>query len=173
MGFYRDMGSVINAVIDDICENETLIKYIYYPDTKIDPLTKSVVANPKSLIYQNIFPMPKVIETEEKQRVLIMVDIQKVDPNRSGVNTTKDFVITFDIVCHIESWVIVGNKLRPFEIADELNDMFNCKYTAKSIGRLIPLTPALQKMQYNKYFMGYKMAFKGVAFDVVESRFNT
>ena len=91
-------------IVDKMLNNENLKKLLYYP-------VKDAYAQPNltqeqslSLIHKNIRVIPKIQIDEEVESYVI---------------------ITFDIICHMDTWVMNGYQLRPYKIMGEIDGMLN------------------------------------------------
>ena len=112
-------------IMDRIVENKNLQKLIYYntPDALSQPnLTEEQMSD---LIKNNIKFVPKIHVDQLVETYLLI--------NFDGFQETynpefRDNVIEFDIICHIDQWMLKDFKLRPFRIAAELDSMLNNKH---------------------------------------------
>ena len=119
-------------IMDRIFENRNLQKLLYYntPDALDRPrLTEEQM---ESLIVNNIKFVPKIKADKLVETYLLI--------NFDAFQTTdnpefRDNIIEFDIICHIDQWMLRDFKLRPFRIAAELDSMLNKKHLT-NMGRM-------------------------------------
>lgn len=112
-------------IMDRIFENRNLQKLLYYntPDALDRPrLTEEQM---ESLIVNNIKFVPKIkVDKLVETYLLINFDAFQTTSNPEF----RDNIIEFDIICHIDQWMLRDFKLRPFRIAAELDSMLNKKH---------------------------------------------
>lgn len=119
-------------IMDRIFENRNLQKLLYYntPDALDRPrLTEEQM---ESLIVNNIKFVPKIkVDKLVETYLLINFDAFQTTSNPEF----RDNIIEFDIICHIDQWMLRDFKLRPFRIAAELDSMLNKKHLT-NMGRM-------------------------------------
>ena len=103
-------------ILDRIASNQNLQKLLYY-NTK-DALSRHSLTEEQfqSLIENNIKFVPKIKADQLVETYLLI--------NFDGFKETynpefRDNIIEFDIICHIDQWMLRDFKLRPFRIAAE------------------------------------------------------
>jgi hypothetical protein len=169
-GIYLTAELIINEMISDLISNQTLMKYVVYDDTSIDPATKPNVLNPSQYIFKpeypevntyRIFQIHKIPAVEENQKTIIsayLVKTKKIEDNP----TYKDFIIAFDVITHININAIKGCKLRLLRILNEIDKVYNQKYTSQSIKKLFALDDTY--IEYNNNFCGYRLLYSATNF---------
>lgn len=112
-------------ILDRIASNQNLQKLLYY-NTK-DALSRHALTEEQfqSLIENNIKFVPKIKADQLVETYLLI--------NFDGFKETynpefRDNIIEFDIICHIDQWMLRDFKLRPFRIAAELDSMLDKKH---------------------------------------------
>lgn len=112
-------------IMDRIFENRSLQKLLYYNTP--DALNRKDLDEEQmqSLIENNIKFVPKIKVDKLVENYLLI--------NFDGFQTTynpefRDNIIEFDIICHIDQWMLRDFKLRPFRIAAELDSMLDKKH---------------------------------------------
>ena len=112
-------------ILDRIASNQNLQKLLYY-NTK-DALSRHSLTEEQfqSLIENNIKFVPKIKADQLVETYLLI--------NFDGFKETYnpefiDNIIEFDIICHIDQWMLKDFKLRPFRIAAELDSMLDKKH---------------------------------------------
>lgn len=117
----KDLFSIVQKFI----ENKNLNKLLYY-QTK-DALKKEDLTSEQtvSLIHKNIRVVPKLpVEEEENSYIIITFDSFVTNANNPEF---RDNVITFDIICHLDNWLMENYQLRPYMIMGEIDKMLNKK----------------------------------------------
>lgn len=116
----------MNILVDLIMKNDNLKKMLYY--TSKDCLEKLKLTEDQSLelFQKNIKIVPKLyIDPEVLNYVFIFFD--NFVPNATNPEFRSN-LIEFDIVCHVDQWLMKDFQLRPFRIAAELDSMINDKH---------------------------------------------
>lgn len=115
----KDLFNIVNKLMS----NHNLKKLLYYPVK--NALTKEPLTQEQSLglIHKNIRVTPKLtVEEEVESYVIITFDGFTTNPNNPEY---RDNIITFDIICHLDTWVMDNYQLRPYKIMGEIDGMFN------------------------------------------------
>ena len=112
-------------IMDRIFENKALQKLLYYNTP--DALSRHELNEEQmqSLIVNNIKFVPKIkVDKLVENYLLINFDSFQETYNPEF----RDNVIEFDIICHIDQWMLKDFKLRPFRIAAEIDSMLDKKH---------------------------------------------
>jgi hypothetical protein len=151
---FIDVGYDLKRILDKILTNNTLVKLLYYNDTNVSTKTNLTNAQKIALIgdYIKIVPkLPKDIET--KNYIVIQMDRFTTSGDDSRF---KSFILSFDILCHSDNWVMDDYMLRPFKIMQELDTMFN-------MSKLHSLGPinfvSANQLVINENLMGYSLNY--------------
>lgn len=147
----------LEIIVDLILNNKRIQKLLYY--TTPDALKKPDLTEEQaiSLLNNNIRIIPKMtIDPEVKNYLYIIFD-------EFGTNNTnpefQDNTILFHIICHYSQWQLKDFKLRPFQIAAEIETMLKLKRLT-GIGEL-EFVGATQ-FNYTDEFMGIGMVFNTI-----------
>lgn len=168
MGVYKSARKLLNEMIQDIVTNQFIMKYVVYDRCDIDPLALPNIDNPIQYLYnpQNpnpdnfeyrIFQIPKIPTVEETKKTIITGRIFETKEIRNNPYF-KDYVVAFDIISHIDLWAIKGGLIRPLEIMELINELYNQKYTTNSMKPLYPKSDPY--IQYNNLFCGYRLIYE-------------
>lgn len=117
----KDLFSIVTKIIG----NEKLKKLLFY-QTK-DALDKRNLTNEESLslLHKNIRVIPK-IEKDEFEETYMIITFDNFLTNETNPEF-RDNTITFDIICHLDNWIMENYSLRPYLIMGELDGMLNNK----------------------------------------------
>ena len=147
----------LEIIVDLILNNKRIQKLLYY--TSPDALSKPNLTEEQtvSLINRNIKIVPKLtIDPDVKNYIYILFD----DFQRNQTNPHyQDNTIYFDIICHYSQWQLKDFKLRPYQIAAEIETMLKLKKLS-GLGDLI-LIGGVQRI-YSDEFMGFTLIFETV-----------
>jgi hypothetical protein len=151
---FSDIGSDLRGILDRILKNDMLIKLLYYNDLNVSTKPNLTNAQKVALVgdYIKIVPrLPKDIELKN----YIVIQMDRFAPV-GDENRFKSFVLSFDILCHSDNWVMDDYMLRPFKIMQELDTMFN-------MSKLHSLGPinfiSADQLVINEDLMGYSLNY--------------
>lgn len=121
-------------IIDEILNNQNICKYLYY-NTK-NPLGESNLTLPaNSLKLTKVYPCRiNTAITDECTQLRIYYPGAKLN----AVGATEDIWVSFDILCHINLWLIndgTNSLIRPYEIMKELTNLFD--QSLSTVGKLV------------------------------------
>lgn len=129
MAMEKDMG----IIIDYILKNENLKKLLYYPTKDYDIRPNLTQEESISLFGSHIRLIPHLpVDPDIKSYLIISFDNFIENANNPEF---RDNTIEFDILCHYNQWNLKDFKLRPYQIAAELDTMLN-KQHLTGIGTL-------------------------------------
>lgn len=121
MSKFKHLNENITNVLLAVIGNQKLCKLIAYNTD--NPYDEPDIDAP-SLISHKIHLSPKIPEatTEMASFLNIYFDTFRLTRN----NGLKEGLIVFDIVCHLDLWVMGGTgMIRPLSILHEVDEMFN------------------------------------------------
>lgn len=78
-----------------------------------------------SMFGQQIKIIPK-LKVEQPEFTYVIISFDNFTPNMTNP-AFRDNIVSFDIVCHFDSWNLGNFQLRPYKIAAEIDSMFNNK----------------------------------------------
>lgn len=121
---FKNIEKDLAYVVTKIMENEKLLKLLSLKENQLEALSSE---EKKKIMDKCIKIVPKITTIDEKDPwsyVIIVFD--DITPNE-GNPEYRDKVLYFDIVCHFDTWNMGDFKLRPYQIAGELDKMFDKK----------------------------------------------
>ena len=113
-------------IVKDLLGNNNLKKLLFYEDKNCLSLPNLNAEQTASLIDQQIMICPKV-EIDKSMFSYILITFDEFIPNDTNPEY-RDNLITFNIVCHFNSWNLGDFQLRPYKIAGEIDSMFDGKH---------------------------------------------
>lgn len=115
----KDLDIIISSMLKD----DRLKKLLYY--TSPDALSKPPLTEKESiaLLSKNIKLVPK-LKVDKDVLNYIIVGMDYFSDNETNPEF-RDNKIFFDIVCHFDQWQLEDIKLRPYQIASEIDTLFN------------------------------------------------
>ena len=115
----KDLFKIVQKFIN----NEKLKKLLFYPVK--DALDRKDLTSEETLglLHKNIRVIPKLQVNEDVQSYIII----GFDGFTTNVKNPeyRDNIITFDVICHFDSWVMENYQLRPYLIMGEIDGMLN------------------------------------------------
>jgi hypothetical protein len=132
--------------------SQNLCKYLQY--TSKDPLSEPDIADTSTLLFNRIFPVPKLPSTEDAGSFLTVIfeDIRLGNQNPNFKNS----LISFRIICHIDEWRMNG-ALRPYALMNEIDELFNDQNVV-GIGKM--KFDRSTFLYANAKYMGYRLDYK-------------
>jgi len=134
-----------------VLQNQNLCKLINYNTS--NPLNEPDLDDPSSLLFQKIYPLPKLPDTDTEKCSFLNIFFDDFRLPNLGV---KEGYINFDVICHIDLWRIDG-MIRPFSILHEIDEMFNYERIA-GIRKL--LFDRVKYLYVNEKYTGYRASYK-------------
>ena len=115
----KDLFKIVQKFIN----NEKLKKLLFYPVK--DALDRKDLTGEETLglLHKNIRVIPKLQVSEDVQSYII-IGFDGFITNAKNPEY-RDNIITFDVICHFDSWVMENYQLRPYLIMGEIDGMLN------------------------------------------------
>ena len=115
----KDLFKIVQKFIN----NEKLKKLLFYPVK--DALDRKDLTSEETLglLHKNIRVIPKLQVSEDVQSYII-IGFDGFITNAKNPEF-RDNIITFDVICHFDSWVMENYQLRPYLIMGEIDGMLN------------------------------------------------
>ena len=115
----KDLFKIVQKFIN----NEKLKKLLFYPVK--DALDRKNLTSEETLglLHKNIRVIPKLQVNEDVQSYII-IGFDGFITNAKNPEY-RDNIITFDVICHFDSWVMENYQLRPYLIMGEIDGMLN------------------------------------------------
>lgn len=115
----KDMG----LIVDYILKNENLKKLLYYTTKDCEKQPKLTEDQSLELFGKNIKIVPQ-LQVDGEILNYIIVNFDNFTPNANNPEF-RDNIIEFDIICHFDQWNLQDFRLRPYQIAAELDSMLD------------------------------------------------
>lgn len=112
------------AEVVGLCmRNDRLKRLLYYTDKHALSLPKLNQDQSFSLLNEQIKIVPKLkVDPDTKPYIIISMDSFRPMNN---LTTFRSIVLSFDILCAYDHWLLDDFKLRPYSIAGEIDGMIN------------------------------------------------
>lgn len=153
MARFKELNQNLEKILIQLAENQNLCKLLTV-NTKT-PLESPDIPDTYDLIFKNIYPMPKIPDTQENESSFVTVWFDDFNRKPKSVSF-KNNIITFCILCHINLWRLEG-ELRPYAILHEIDEMFNQK-RGMGIGEL--QIESGRFLWVNNFYSGYQVQYR-------------
>jgi len=145
-------------IIWKLLSSQDLCKLIYYSSD--NPLGEVDISDTRSLLFNEIYPIPKIPDSESKASSLLTLVF---DDMRLTNVAIKNSIISINVMCHIDLWRLSGQSaLRPFLIMNQIDEMLNNERVV-GLGKMV-----FDKSRFifiDKFYSGYRMDYKIVDFN--------
>ena len=125
----KDLFNIVQKLIN----NDSLKKLLYYPVKDALSQPKLTTEQALGLMNRNIRVCPR-LPVEEEIESYVLISFDGFAPNDNNPEF-RDNLITFDIICHMDTWVMENYQLRPYMIMGEIDGMLN-KSKLNGIGEI-------------------------------------
>lgn len=155
MGFYDNLDNIINRMATMLLQNEDFVKYLYYNDP--EPLSHEKVNNPLDLVGISLLKQPKSENIVKEEGTIVEIFFAGDKPSNSNSGLTTTYIITINIICHVNSWRINGG-IRPYRLLSIIDSTFSGKKISDiTLGQVVPLGSNGMKFADNWY--GFKLNY--------------
>ena len=112
-------------ITEKFIENENLKKLLFHQSK--DALDQECLTDAETigLLHKNIRVIPQ-LPIDEEVMSYVIVTFDNFTTNAKNPEF-RDNIITFDVICHLDTWVMNNYQLRPYMIMGEIDGMFNKK----------------------------------------------
>ncbi len=121
-GFVQ-VGRDLQLIMEKLVTNENIAKLLYYGEK--DALSKNNVdADTKLAMVNDYIRVVPVLPKDLEAKNYIIIQFDNFSPG-SDPMLTREFLISFDIFCNAQNWILNDYQLRPYAIMNEIDKMFN------------------------------------------------
>ena len=155
IGFYGNLNNLTNKMAGLLLSKQEFLKLLTYTDD--DPLTQPDIADSLSVLNTKFFLQPKPSSFTLEEGIVVEMFLGGDNPHNVNGGMLTEYVITFNILCHLSTWNIKGG-IRPYAIMSVIDSTFNNKTIKEiSIGAIRPL--GSKYMKFEDGWQGYKLAY--------------
>lgn len=153
---FSQAGKDLQLILEKLIENENIAKLLYYGEK--DALSKpNLTPTVKlSMINDYIRAVP-VLPKDYEAKNYIIVQFDSFSASSTDPMVYRDFILTFDIFCNAQNWILDNYQLRPYAIMNEIDRMFN-------ISKLNSSGPinfvGANSIIINENLLGFSIAYK-------------
>lgn len=157
----QNLGENLQLIVTRLCENQNLLKLLYYSDK--DPISQTDLTSEqiKTEIFEKLIKIiPKVGPYESAQSLVAMRVIRGDENlvNEEFLNIT----FGFEIFVPLTQWIVKSSSLRPFLIMSEIIKSLRGK-TINGLGKMVGGNFALNFL--TEEMSCYELTFKIVTYD--------
>lgn len=159
MSRFLELNQNVKIIVDTILSGQNLCKLLYYPSKS--PLLEADLSDTSILLFSSIFPTPftPTIEEDAKSIITIVLDDFALGRDNNAFKTSK---IVFNVLIHLDLWLLDDTKIRPYSILNEIDTLFNQQRIA-TIGKLEFVSS--RWISVNNKWHGYQILFKNCDFN--------
>lgn len=97
MARFKELQFQLDKTIDLLLSNQNLCKLLTVYQEGLNPLEQPDIPDTSELLFKNIFPLPKSLETQENQIVLLNFWFDNFRRGRENPHF-KNYELTFDVL---------------------------------------------------------------------------
>lgn len=116
---FCDIGENLNIIARRLMQNETLLRLLVHTDK--DAETTELTQEQIEAVFGDQIKIVPVIDKDDDIKNYIVIQFGAF----TGVKDThyKNYVITFDVICNIENWLLKDYTPRPYKIMAEIDSI--------------------------------------------------
>lgn len=113
-------------IVGKMLKNNNLKKLLFYQNT--DALDQPILTQEETLglLNKSIRLVPK-LEVDAETMSYVIIGFDNFTPNSTNTEF-RDNIVSFDIICHFDNWILGDYQLRPYKILGEIDGLFNNKH---------------------------------------------
>lgn len=120
---FQIVPNTLGEVVERLLKNDRLLRLLYYTDRHALSLPTLTTEQIHTVLDNSIKIVPRVpVDRDAKPYVVISIDKLVPSPNQT---TFLYGVLSFDIICNFDYWLLDNYLLRPWAIAGEINGLVN------------------------------------------------
>ena len=149
---FQDIGKNLNIIARRLMNNEELMKLLIHTDSKAEtmPLTQEQI---EAAFGDQIRIVP-VINKDEHVKNYVIIQFGAFTPVEG--HDYKSYVITFDVICNVQNWMLRDYTPRPYKIMGEIDNVIN-QTKIDSIGPVQFL--GAQNLVVNEELSGFTLSY--------------
>lgn len=149
---FCDIGSNLNIIARRLTQEENLLRLLIHTskDAEDMELTQEQIEN----AFGDQIKIVPVIHKEEHIKNYIVIQFGAFTPTPDGFY--KNYVITFDVICNVENWMLKDYTPRPYKIMAEIDELI-AETKIDSVGPVTFL--AAQNLIINEELSGFTLSY--------------
>lgn len=156
MAYFKDLNDKIVYITNMVKANQDLCKLLYYSEN--NPLDFPDIFDTQTLMLRNIFPLPKSPESVKEQ--ISILNVYFLNSKNYSKNTGfRPVYLVFDIMCHLDIWMLNNNQIRPLSICSKIDEMFN-NVVIQQVSDAAIFWDGLDMYKFSDYYYGYRLTYK-------------
>lgn len=153
---FSQVGKDLQLILEKLITNENIAKLLYYGQK--DALSQEPLsADIKLSMMNDYIRVVPVLPKDYEAKNYILVQFDGFAPSSTDAMIYKEFLVTFDIFCNAQNWILDDYQLRPYAIMNEIDKMFNMsKLNSSGPINFIGANGII----INENLLGFSMAYK-------------
>ncbi len=120
---FMQVGKDLQTIMEKLVTNENIAKLLYYGDK--DALSKpNVDVDTKLSMVNDYIRVVPILPKDLEAKNYIIIQFDHFSPGADQM-LTREFLVSFDIFCNAQNWILDNYQLRPYAIMSEIDKMFN------------------------------------------------
>lgn len=121
---FTQIGKDLQLILEKIVTNDNIAKLLYYGEK--DALSKdNLSADIKLSMVNDYIRVVPILPKDIEAKNYIIIQFDNFSPSSTDPMNYKEFLLTFDIFCNFQNWILDNYQLRPYAIMNEIDKMFN------------------------------------------------
>lgn len=150
---FADIGNNLNIVARRLMQNEALLRLLVH--TSKDAETMELTQSQREEVFGDQIKIVPVIDKDEEIKNYIVIQFGAFTPVGED-NMYKNYVISFDIICNVNNWMLKDYTPRPYKIMAEIDEII-ADTKIDSLGPVQFL--AAQNLIINEEMSGFTLSY--------------
>lgn len=150
---FCDIGQNLNIVARRLMQEETLLRLLV--NTSKDAETTPLTQEQMEAVFGDHIKIVPVIDKDEATKNYIVIQFGAFTPVGDD-NSYKNYVISFDIICNVNNWMLKDYTPRPYKIMAEIDKVI-ADTKIDSVGPVQFL--AAQNLIINEEMSGFTLSY--------------
>ena len=122
--YFSQVGKDLQLIMEKLITNDNIAKLLYYGE-KTALTMPNLSADQKLLMVNDYIRVVPILPKDVEAKNYIIIQFDNFSPSGIDPTTYKDFLLTFDIFCNGQNWILDDYQLRPYAIMNEIDKLFN------------------------------------------------
>lgn len=121
---FSQIGKDLQLIMEKLITSHDICKLLYYGEK--DALSKSNLdADTRLKMVNDYIRVVPILPKDLEAKNYILIQFDNFVPDQTDAMVYKSFILTFDIFCNAQNWILDDYQLRPYAIMNEIDKMFN------------------------------------------------
>lgn len=121
---FTQIGKDLQLIMEKLVTNDNIAKLLYYGE-KTALSMANLSADQKLLMVNDYIRVVPVLPKDLEAKNYIIIQFDNFSPSDVDAMNYKEFILTFDVFCNSQNWILDDYQLRPYAIMNEIDKLFN------------------------------------------------